>query len=106
MNELIVEKLKCDDAGFINVAAMIIYNIVLSETTEMDLLRIAQECLKHFESFLTTPEKPLPDFVHILLESLLCKSYTSVDIYKQLEPEQQKTSLYFIHDFVSEESNW
>lgn len=105
MSCLIVEKLSSDDVGFVNVAAMITYNVILSEAAQVDLTLIARLNINHFESFLKSPEKPLPDFIHILLEHLLCKSAAFVEIYKQLEPEQQKSALYFIHDYVEDESN-
>lgn len=103
LQDVIIARLEGDDKDFTNVAAMITYNMILSELPDVDQLQIFKISLRHFS--LATPANPLPDFIHILMDFMLCKSENCLELYKQLGPEDQKTALYYIQDYVEEETN-
>lgn len=105
MSELIETKLESDDSSFVNVSAMIIYNMILNDISPIAKKSIVESCLKRYRTFLTSPNKPIPDFVHILMDYVMCKSCYSLDIYRKLSTEDQKTTLYYVVDYVEEESN-
>lgn len=105
MSDVITKKFEGDDSSFVNVAAMIVYNIILGKTSHIDQHQVVITCLNHFKSFLQTPTNPLPDFVSILMDFLFCKSSDALETFIQLDPENQKTALYYIHDYIEDESN-
>lgn len=103
LQDVIIARFNGDDKDFANVAAMIIYNMILSELPDVDQLQILKISLRHFS--LAAPANPLPDFIHILMDFMLCKNEDCLELYKELGPEDQKTALYYIQDYVEEESN-
>lgn len=105
MSDVILAKYENGDSSFVNVSAMVIYNMVLSKMSQLDHQQIVKISLKHFKTFLENPTILLPDFVHILMDHLMCKSSLALETYKQLEPEYQKTALYYIHDHIDDETN-
>lgn len=106
MGDVINEKFAGDDNSFVNVASMIIYNMILGKASHhIDHHLVVSTCLNHFKIFLQTPTIALPDFVSILMDFLFCKSNEALETYMQLEPENQKTALYYIHDYIEDESN-
>lgn len=105
MSDVILAKFELGDSAFVNVAAMIIHNIILNKNSQLDEQKIFKICLNHYKAFLSAPTNQLPDFVSILTDFLICQSSDVVDIYKQLEPEYQKTALYYVHDYIENESN-
>lgn len=105
MSDVILAKLESDDTAFVNVAAMIVYNLALSKRQQLDKHKIFKVCQDHYKSFLNQPSNQIPDFVHILLDFLLCKTSDGVEIFIKLEPGDQKTALYYIQDYVENEFN-
>lgn len=105
MSELITRKLACNDKDFVNVAAMICHCMCLSDHSQLDRLDILKNSLGHFKLFLQNPSAEVPDFVHILLDHLICTSPKALGLYKQLEVEDQKAVLHYIHDYIEIESN-
>lgn len=105
MGDVITKKFESDDVSFVNVAAMIIYNMILGKASHIDQNQVAITCLDHFKNFLQTPTNPLPDFVSILMDFLFCKNSEALETFMQLDPENQKTALYYIHDYIEDESN-
>lgn len=84
MNSLIYSKLECDDKEFINVAAMILHCMVLSNHSDVNQVEILKTSLKHFKLFLDQPTNVVPDFVHILLDHLICTNSSALELYNQL----------------------
>lgn len=105
MSDVVMAKFESDDNSYVNVSAMVVYNMVLSKMSQLNHQQIVKISLKHFKTFLETPANSLPDFVHILMDYLICKSSEALETYKQLEPEDQKTALYYIHDHIDDETN-
>lgn len=105
MSDVVLAKFESNDNSFVNVSAMVVYNMVLSKMSQLEPQQVVKISLKHFKTFLETPTNSLPDFVHILMDYLICKSCEALETYKQLEPEDQKTALYYIHDHIDDESN-
>lgn len=105
MSDLITVKFESEEKSFVNVAAMIIYNMILSKVPQVDLHKIINISLYHFSKFLKDSSESLPDFVSILMDFMICHSEEVVDIYKQLEPPNQKMFLYYVHDHVENDSS-
>lgn len=105
MSDVVIGKLKCDDNSFVNVAAMIIYNIILSKASDVDQREIVNISLGHYRNFIKTPSNSLPDFLHILMDFMICESENILEIYKEMEPENQKTLLYYINDHIEDDSS-
>ena len=105
MGDVILTKLKSDDSAFVNVAAMIVYNIIISKNPELDKQQILKICLDNYRKFLNEPTNHLPDFVSILMDFLICGDISADKTYKELEINDQRTALYYIHDYIENESN-
>lgn len=105
MNDVILKKLESKDSAFVNVAAMMVYNMILGKKVQIDELTVFKICLCHIKAFLKLPTNHLPDFVSILSDYLICKSSYALDIYKNLEAEEQKIALFYIHDYIENETN-
>lgn len=105
MSELIVENFKSDNQGIVNASGMILYNIILEKSCQIDQKYIATIALEHYEKFTEKSNDSLPDFVQILLEHFICESPWIVEYFKSLKPETQKTFLYFVNDHIENESN-
>lgn len=105
MGSVIKMKLECDDKDFVNVAAMILHCMVLSNHSKLNQLELLKTSLSHFKLFLEEPSNVVPDFIHILLDHLICTNPNALDLYNQLEAEGKKMALYYIHDYVDIESN-
>lgn len=105
MSEDIVAKFTESDNQFMNVAAMIIYNMVLNKQASLSVDAIAKIALNHYRTFLNDPSKSLPDFLHILMDFIFCKTASGLELYQSFEQEDQKTFLFYVHDYVEEESN-
>lgn len=84
---------------------MIIHNMLINNVPQVDSLQVVNISLRHYASFLKDSTKSLPDFVHILLDFIICSSGETLEIYKQLEPDNQRTFLYYVHDHVENDSN-
>jgi hypothetical protein len=105
MFNVIMAKFEGDDNSFLNVSAMIIYNLILNKSSSLDQKHVVQMCAQHYSNVLKNPTNSLPDFVHILLEFFICKSENVVEIFEKLEPDEQKIFLYYVHDHVEVETN-
>lgn len=105
MSADVLAKFESDKAALVNVGAMIVYNILLSKVSQIDLKLITRISLRHFRTFLRNVATPLPDFVHILTDFVICKSDDVIEIYSELQSDDQKTFLYYVHDYVDDESN-
>lgn len=105
MSDLIITKFENDDHGSVNVAAMIIYNMVLSKVHQLNYHRVVEISLRHYGGFLSNSSKSLPDFVKILMDYTICRHQNVLDIYTLLQPDDQKTFLYYVHDHVEEDNN-
>lgn len=105
MGNLITSKLECQDKDFVNVAAMIMHCMILSKHSNLNQLEILGTSLDHFKRFLEDPSSLVPDFVHILLDLLICTSDNAMKYFQQLDAEHQKIALFYIHDYVDIESN-
>lgn len=105
MNELVTSQLRNKDFQFVNVASMIVYNMILSKQPALDVGAIIKITLNLYQNFLKEPTSSLPDFLHIMMDHVICKSPGGSDVYKNLTPADQKICLYYIHDYVEEEAN-
>lgn len=105
MNEIIIKKFDSDDNSHANVAAMIIYNLVLSKVSQLNMQQIVEISIRHYDKFLKNTSKPLPDFIHILMEFMICKNSDILEVYHKLEPQNLKTFLYYIQDHMETDSS-
>jgi hypothetical protein len=105
MSDLIITKFESDNHGIVNIAAMIIYNMVLSKVHQLNYHQVVEISLHHYNSFLKDSSRSLPDFVKILMDYTICQNPNILDIYILLEQDDQKTFLYYVHDHVEEDSN-
>jgi ataxin-10 len=105
MSDVVLAKFETDDNCFVNVAAMIIYNIILSKASDVDHKQIVNISLRHYSNFMKDPTNPLPDFLHILMDFIICDNEDVLSIYQELQPEDQKTFLYYINDHLEDESS-
>lgn len=105
MSDVVITKLESEDNSFLNVAAMIVYSIILSKASEVDQRQIVSILLHHYSNFIKTPTNSLPDFFYILMDFMICESEDALEIYKDLQPEDQKTFLFYINDHIEDESN-
>lgn len=105
MSNAVVSKFEGADKSFVNVSAMIVYNMILSKEPQLDKQQIVRISLHHYSVFLKTPSEGFPDFVSILMDFVICKDSDVLDVYKHLDPEDQKVFLFYIHDHVENYSN-
>lgn len=105
MSDAIVTKFKSGDSSHINVGAMIVYNLMLSKVSQLDSQQIIEISLHHYANFLKDTAKPLPDFVHILLDYMICKNGDILEVYQKLGPQDAKTFLYYVHDHLEDDSS-
>ena len=107
LGEVIVLNLENSDPKFVNVSAMLLFNMILGQqsTITIDMIKIGKICLSQYQKFVDEAPNAVPDFLHILLDHIVCKSSSNLMIYKELESEQQKTFLYCVQDFIEDESN-
>lgn len=105
LGDVIIEKFNCDDYSFLNVAAMIVHNIILSKHHDIDQKNILDISLHQYSVYLKDPTNSLPDFLHILMDFMICENENILKIYTELSLENQKTFLYYINDHVEDESS-
>lgn len=93
--ERILEELKSNNQKYVNIAAMIIHNMILNETKIVSTLSILETSLEQ-----TFNLNPLPDFLHILLDHIILTDEEIIKHYNSLDDEHKKKFLIYIHDFV------
>lgn len=105
-NEQLLEKLnESNDLGYVNVAAMMIYNMILSGIASEHKEEILKCALHQYDNLLKSQLPTLPDFVHILLDHFICTDEESIELYDKLNRELQKVFLCYVHDYVENETN-
>lgn len=102
---LIMENLNSNESKFVNIAAMIIYNIYFNKSSEIEMKKVIENCLHHYDSFLQNSTNPLPEFVHILLDHFICGTDEIGEAYEHLNSHEKKLFLFYIHDHIENESN-
>ncbi|CRK93464.1 CLUMA_CG007000, isoform A [Clunio marinus] len=105
MSGIILDNFRSENNPFVTVSGMIIYNTILSKASLVNLKYILQISLRHYSSFLKNPKNSLPDFVQIILSYVVSGNEDILEIYKELESDEQKILLYYIHDHIEDPSN-
>lgn len=105
LSALIMDKFNSNDTAYINVSAMIIYNILLHNLDIIDKNLVLTDSLSHYDKFLKEESPKVPDYFHILLEYFICEFNEIVVAYENLEDDLKKIFLYYLHDHVEHESN-
>lgn len=105
LKETIIEKFEMSEGPFINVGAMIIYNLILSGSPSLDQRQVLSICLSHYQNFLNQSTTSLPDFVLVLMDFMICANDKIVEIYKDLGTADIKNLLFYIHDHIENESS-
>lgn len=102
-NEIML-RLESDDSKLLNVASMIIFNMLLNDI-ELNESRIFEILVGHIEIHLKNTETPLPEFLGILLDHMICEHPRIVEVYESLNQDQQLLVLYYILDHIKDEDN-
>lgn len=105
LSALIMDRFNSDDTAYINVSAMIIYNIMLHNSDIIDKNLVLTDSLSHYDKFLKEDSPKVPDYFHILLEYFICEFNEIVVAYENLDDDLKKIFLYYLHDHVEHESN-
>ena len=105
LSALIMDRFNSNDAEYINVSAMIIYNTILNNSEIIDKSKVLTDSLSHYDQFLKEESPKVPDFFHILLEYFICEFSEIVVAYENLEDDLKKIFLYYLHDHLDHESN-
>ena len=100
-----MDRFNSNDAEYINVSAMIIYNTILNNSEIIDKSKVLTDSLSHYDQFLKEESPKVPDFFHILLEYFICEFSEIVVAYENLEDDLKKIFLYYLHDHLDHESN-
>lgn len=99
LGELIMKQINSEDLKFVNVASMLIHNMLLNGIS-IDIQRVLNMCLNQTQNL-----DPVPDFLHILLDHFICSYKDIVGEYKTLDDEIKKNFLLYVNDHVINESN-
>ena len=100
----IMQILKDGDFKLVNVASMIIFNMLLCDS-EVDENEVFQILIEHIEKHLKNTEDPLPEYLGFLLDHLICDHPRIVEIYQNLSQDQQLIVLYYVLDHIKDEEN-
>ncbi|KAG5675809.1 hypothetical protein PVAND_005681 [Polypedilum vanderplanki] len=103
VNELIICELTSSNVQNVNISAMIIYNIKIGINENIEIEQALNVALDHYDNFLKN-NISMPDFLHILLDYFIC-SCDVVQSYKKLTSEKQRIFLYYVNDYIENESN-
>jgi len=105
LSALIMDRFNSNETAYINVSAMIIYNIMLHNLEIIDKNLVLTDSLSHYDKFLKEDSPKVPDYFHILLEYFICEFNEIVVAYENLDDDLKKIFLYYLHDHVEHESN-
>jgi ataxin-10 len=99
LGDLIMHQLNSEDTKFVNVASMLTHNMLLNGTMT-DIQRILTVCLCQSQKL-----KAVPDFLHILLDHLICSHKDIVGEYKKIDESTKKNFLLYVNDHAVNESS-
>ncbi|CAO1357812.1 unnamed protein product [Diamesa hyperborea] len=105
MSDIIFKKFKSTENSYVNVSSMIIYNLVINESPHIDQKEVVKISLSHYEEFLKNSHKPLPEFVFILMDYMICLNPCILGIYKELEDKELQNFLFYVNDHLEDEAS-
>lgn len=95
-SEIILDSLKSDNNNFVNIAAMILHNMFLNDIEKVNINNVLPICLDQAFKL-----NPIPEFLHIFLDHLICSELDIVSKYNNLE--DKKNFLHYVYDHVQNE---
>lgn len=102
--EEILQTLECNDYKLVNVASMIVFNMLLNGT-EVNETKIFEIVFGHIKVHLNGTEIALPEFLSFLLDHIICDHPRIVELYESSSQDQQLLVLYYILDHIKDKDN-
>lgn len=94
-SDLIMLHLNSSNYKFVNVSAMILHNMLLSGTNSININLVLSSCIEQAFKL-----DPIPDFLHILLDHLICEK----NIVECIEEKDQKNFLHYVFNHVQNDT--